>query len=69
MQHHHNEEEIVSKDFTKNWVNSSRFVFYLSIFCIISFLVGACGRLYVQSYKGTPDIEIQGSTKFTPEYK
>ena len=67
MSHHHNETE--SKDFTKNWVNSSRFVFYLSLFTILAFLVGASVRLKQECYKGKPDVEIQSSTKYTPEYK
>ncbi len=65
----HKVEEVNSKDFTKNWVNSSRFVFYLSVFTILAFLFGASVRLYQSSYKGKPDIEIQGSSKYTPEYK
>lgn len=66
---HHQVEEVQSKDFTKNWVNSSRFVFYLSVFTILAFLFGASIRLYQSTYKGKPDIEIQSSTKYTPEYK
>lgn len=66
MSHH---DTTTSKDFTKNWVNSSRFVFYLSIFAIIAFLTGACIKLHGVIYKGKPDVEIQSSTKFTPEYK
>jgi hypothetical protein len=66
---HHQVEEVNSKDFTKNWVNSSRFVFYLSVFALVAFLFGASVRLYQHRYKGKPDIEIQGSTKYTPEYK
>ena len=62
-------EVIKDKDFTKNWVNSSRFVFYLSVFTILAFLFGASVKLYQSTYKGKPDIEIQGSTKYTPEYK
>ncbi len=65
----HQVEEVKSKDFTKNWVNSSRFVFYLSVFTILAFLFGASLRLYQSTYKGKPDIEIQSSTKYTPEYK
>jgi hypothetical protein len=58
-----------SKDFTKNWVNSSRFVFYVSVFAILAFLFGASIKLNQQSYKGKPDVEVQSSSKFTPEYK
>ncbi|MCX6209524.1 MAG: hypothetical protein NTZ59_08455 [Bacteroidetes bacterium] len=67
MSHHH--EETVSKDFTKNWVNSSRFVFYLSLAALVAFLVGASFRLSHETYKGKPDVEIQSSSKYTPEYK
>ena len=62
-------EEIKSKDFTKDWVNSSRFVFYISVFAIVAFLVGASVRLKQECYKGKPDVEVQSSSKFTPEYK
>lgn len=65
----HHQEEVESKDFTKNWVNSSRFVFYLSLAVIVSFLVGASFRLKHETYKGKPDVEVQSSSKFTPEYK
>jgi hypothetical protein len=65
----HNEPTVESKDFTKNWVKSSRFVFYLSLCTIIAFLVGTSVRLKQDCYKGKPDVEVQSSTKFTPEYK
>ena len=58
-----------NKDFTKNWVNSSRFLFYLQVFVVIAFVFGGCYRLYQQRYAGKPDVEIQSSTKYTPEYK
>ena len=57
------------KDFTKNWVNSSRFLFYLQVFCILAFVLGGCFRMYNQRYKGKPEAEVQGSSKFKPEYK
>ena len=68
-QHIEHVDKKKKKDFTKNWVTSSRFLFYLQIFCILAFVLGGCYRLYSQRYKGTPDIEIQPSTKYTPEYK
>lgn len=58
-----------SKDFTKSWVNSSRFLFYLQVFCVLAFINAGCYRLYTQRYKGTPDVPVQSSTKYTPEYK
>ena len=63
------EKEEVSKDFKKDKVSSSKFVFYLSLFCILSLIFGSCFRLYQHSYKGHPDVDIQGSSKYTPEYK
>lgn len=57
------------KDFTNNWVNSSRFLFYLQVFCILAFVLGGCYRLYNQRYKGKPDVEIQSSSEYTPKYK
>jgi hypothetical protein len=57
------------KDFKKNWVNSSRFLFYLQVFCIVAFIFGGCYKLYDQRYKGTPDVKVPTSTKYTPEYK
>jgi len=30
------------KDITYNWVNSSVFLFYLEVFCIIALLLGGC---------------------------
>ena len=62
-------EQTSNKDFTKSWVNSSRFLFYLKVFCIMSFFAGGCYRLYQHRYMGKPDVEIQSSTKYTPEYK
>ncbi|GAC1400069.1 MAG: hypothetical protein NVSMB63_19740 [Sediminibacterium sp.] len=57
------------KDFTKNWVNSSRFLFYLQLFCMLALVLGGCYRLYNQRYKGKPDVEVQSSSKYSPEYK
>jgi hypothetical protein len=57
------------KDFSKNWVNSSRFLFYLQVFCILSFVLGGCFSMYNHRYKGKPDVEVQSSSKYKPEYK
>lgn len=61
--------ETENKDFTKNWINSSRFLFYLQVFCLLAFVLGGCYRLYHQRYKGKPDVEVQSSSKYSPEYK
>lgn len=62
-------DENAAKDFTRDWVKSSRFLFYLTIFSFLMFVFSCSFRVYKQGYKGKPDIEIQGSTKYTPEYK
>lgn len=63
----HNIEE--SKDFAKSWVSSSRFLFYIIITALVSGLVGNSISLFNHRYKGKPDVEIQTSTKYKPEYK
>jgi len=68
-QHNHTEEQEVNLDFTKSWVNSSKFLFYLTVICILAGLVGNSIRLYQCRYKGHPDVEIQSSTQYKPEYK
>jgi len=57
------------KDFKKSWICTSRFLFYVSILGTLAFVSGACYRLYQQRYMGKPNVEIQSSTKYTPEYK
>jgi len=62
-------EDNSKKDFTKSWVSSSRFIFYLQVSCILAFILGGCYNLYQHRYKGKPEVEIQSSSKYTPEYK
>jgi hypothetical protein len=65
----HEIDDTTEKDFTKNWVNSSRFLFYLQVFCVLAFVLGGCYRLYNQRYAGKPDVEVQKSSQYKPEYK
>ena len=60
---------IPEKDLASNWVSSSKFLFYLHVFCILAFVLGGCYRLYNQGYKGKPDVEVQGSSQYKPDYK
>lgn len=62
-------EKLLESDFRYNRVSSSRLLFYLSVFALFVFLFAGCFQLYKNRYKGKPDIEIQSSTKYTPEYK
>jgi hypothetical protein len=57
------------KDITGNWVTSSRFLFYVQVFCIAAFLLGGCYKLYSYRYKGKPQVEIPESTLYNPKYK
>jgi hypothetical protein len=41
---------IPEKDLASNWVSSSKFLFYLHVFCILAFVLGGCYRLYDQGY-------------------
>jgi hypothetical protein len=65
----HETHDSQEKDFTKNWVNSSRFLFYLQVFCVLAFVLGGCYRLYNQRYKGKPEVAVQKSSEYKPEYK
>jgi hypothetical protein len=57
------------KDFSYNWVTSSRFLFYVQLFCMLAFILGGCYKLYNQGYKGKPEVEIPENTLYTPKYK
>jgi len=62
-------QEHKEKDFGYNWVNSSRFLFYVQLFCVMAFLFGGCFMLYKKSYQGKPDVEVPDNTLYTPKYK
>ena len=57
------------KDITSNWVTSSRFLFYVQVFCIAAFLLGGCYKLYTYRYKGKPEVQVPESTLYNPKYK
>jgi len=56
-------------DFSQNWVSSSRFLFYVTIFCILSFVLGGCYKLYQHRYPGKPEVAVPESTLYNPKYK
>ena len=57
------------RDFARNWVNSSVFLFYLQVFCVVAFLLGGCYGLYNKRYKGKPEVNVPSSTLYNPQYK
>jgi len=62
-------QEHKEKDLGFNWVLSSRFLYYVAVFCMLSFMLGACYKLYTKSYAGKPDVEVPDNTLYTPKYK
>jgi hypothetical protein len=67
-EYHEELEKVQDRDFTHNWVSSSAFIFYLSIFCLLAFVLGTCGRLYSERYERV-DGTVTESSKYTPTYK
>jgi hypothetical protein len=68
-QHVELEKDPREKDFTYSWVNSSVFLFYLQILCFLALTAGCSYSLYTKVYKGKPEVNIQSSTLYTPQYK
>jgi hypothetical protein len=69
-EYHEELQKVQDRDFTHNWVSSSAFLFYLSVFCILAFVFGSCFKLYTKNYKGSKhEVVVQESTQYTPKYK
>lgn len=67
MQHETN-DITAKKDFGRNWVTSSRFLFHIQLFAFAAFVLGGCYGLYSMHYKGKPKVEVPESTQYTPKY-
>ena len=62
-------QEIASnKDITKNWVSSSKFIFYVTVFALLALGLGNCAQLFNSRYK-KPTVEVNPSSQYKPEYK
>ena len=62
-------QEIASnKDIAKNWVSSSRFIFYVTVFALLSLVLGNCTKLFNGRYKKSV-VEVNASSQYKPEYK
>jgi hypothetical protein len=57
------------KDIATSWVNSSSFLFYLQVLCIVALVVGGSYGLWAHRYKGKPEVDVPGNTLYTPQYK
>ncbi len=69
MDQHQELKDPKLKDITYSWVNSSVFLFYLQVFCLIAFILGGCYGLYTHHYKGKPEVNVPSNTLYTPQYK
>lgn len=56
-------------DFTGNWVSSSRFLFYVTVICLLSFVLGGCYNLFKHRYAGKPEVVVPENTLYNPKYK
>jgi len=63
-------QKVRDRDFTHDWVSSSAFLFYLSIFCILAFVFGSCLKLHNKRFEnsGPEKVTVQESTMYTPKY-
>jgi hypothetical protein len=68
QEYHEELKKVQDSDFTHNWVSSSAFIFYLSVFCFLAFAFGSCYKLYREGYDKL-DVTVQESTQYTPKYK
>ena len=70
-EYHEELQKVQDRDFAHNWVSSSAFIFYLSIFCLLAFAFGSCFRLFNERFTnaGPKDPVVQESTMYTPKYK
>ena len=61
-------EKVQDRDFAHNWVSSSGFLFYLQVFCVLAAVLGGCAMLYTKRFE-KPQVKVQESTLYTPQYK
>ena len=61
-------QKVHDRDFTRSWVSSSAFLFYLQVACIVAFVLGGCYMLYTKRFE-KPEVKVQESTLYTPKYK
>jgi hypothetical protein len=62
-------EKMKNMDYSYNKVSSSRFLFYVQVIGFVLFMFTVFYELWANRYQGKPDIEIQSSTLYTPQYK
>lgn len=56
-------------DVATSWVSTSRFLFYCQIAISAALFIGMCYGLFVNRYKGKPNVEVPTNTQWNPTYK
>lgn len=64
----HGHDDYKDKEFGYNWVNSSRFLFYLQVLVFFVFILGGCYNLFENRFE-KPEVSIQSSSEYKPVYK
>lgn len=67
QEYHQELQKVQDKDFTHSWVSSSAFLFYLQVACFIALVVGMSYMLYTKRFS-KPEVTVQSSTLYTPQY-
>jgi len=62
------QETASQKDIAANWVTSSRFIFYVSVFALLALVLGNCAKLYTSRFQKTTPV-VNTSSQYKPEYK
>jgi hypothetical protein len=57
------------KDFSHNWVSSSRFIWLCQVFLFIALVAGCSYGLFTHRYKGKPEVNVPENTNYNPSYK
>ncbi len=58
------------KEFGKNWVTTSRFMFYVHILALLAFVGGcSCNMYNATRFQSKPKVQVQESSQYTPVYK
>lgn len=57
------------KDFSYNWVSSSRFIWLATLLGFLVFTGGCACQLYKHRYKGKPEVVVPENTLYNPKYK
>ncbi|MBN9351506.1 MAG: hypothetical protein J0H55_12565 [Chitinophagaceae bacterium] len=56
-------------DLAYSWVSTSRFLFYCQLAIMLALCAGMIWGMYVNRYKGKPNVEVPSNTLYNPTYK